>query len=81
MNFNIKDIVKNNTVQFHHYRAGVLYYQVVIPDGMHFKGYIFPVPIYDIGEATFLYQDKAILFMRYIKKAIDEKTFIELQTN
>ncbi len=76
MKFNIKDIVKDNVVNFDHYRAGFLYYRVVVPDGIHFDSYLFPVPISDIGEATFLAQDKAILFMRYIRKAIDEKTFI-----
>ena len=31
----------------------------------------FPVPISDIGNATFLAQDKAILFMRYIRKHLE----------
>lgn len=33
---------------------------------------MFPVPIEDIGDATFLAEDKAILFMRYIRKYIEE---------
>lgn len=31
-------------------------------------GFEFPVPIDDTGGATFLAQDKAMLFMRYIRK-------------
>ena len=31
----------------------------------------FPVPISDIGTATFLAEDKALLFMRYIRKHLD----------
>lgn len=31
-------------------------------------GFEFPVPISDIGDATFLAEDKAMLFMRYIRK-------------
>ncbi len=34
----------------------------------------FPVPTHEIGNATFLAEDKAILFMRYIRKHLD---FIE----
>jgi len=31
-------------------------------------GFEFPVPIDDVGTATFLAEDKALLFMRYIRK-------------
>lgn len=68
----IKEIVKDNQVQFSHYRAGNLYYTVAV-DG---KIYSFPVPIADTGEATFQKQEKAILLMRYIRKALAEKTFV-----
>ena len=33
-------------------------------------GFEFPVPINDCGDGTFLAEDKAILFMRYIRKHI-----------
>jgi hypothetical protein len=33
-------------------------------------GFEFPVPIGDCGDGTFLSEDKAILFMRYIRKHI-----------
>jgi hypothetical protein len=34
-------------------------------------GFEFPVPTEDIGNATFLAEDKAMLFMRYIRKHLD----------
>ncbi|WP_143473493.1 hypothetical protein [Flavilitoribacter nigricans] len=67
----LKEIVKNNQVHFSSYRKGVLYYSVVVED----KTYRFPVPIEDTGDATFLDTDKAMLFMRYIRKALKEQTF------
>lgn len=48
-------------VRFQHYRAGMLWYVTE-------TGFSFPVPIDDTGEATFLAEDKASLFMRYIRK-------------
>lgn len=57
---NVKDMVKDGKqVTFQFYRAGELIYKTEC-------GFVFPVPIQDIGDATFLPQDKAILFMRYI---------------
>ena len=73
----ISELVKDNIVTFQHYRAGFLYYSIAYNDkasGMH--DYIFPVPISDCGEATFNKQEKAIMLMRYIRKAIDEGTFV-----
>lgn len=61
----IKDeVIDNKKVNFAFYRSGNLYYTTD-------SGFLFPVPISDIGEATFLAQDKAILFMRYIRKQIE----------
>ncbi len=58
----IKDMVKNNQrVRFTFYRDRQLFYQTE-------SGFEFPVPIDDIGNATFLAEDKAILFMRYIRR-------------
>lgn len=40
-------------------------------------GFMFPVPIDDTGDGTFLSKDKAMMFMRYIRKQlqlIDEET-------
>ncbi len=72
---NIKDIVKDNTVRFVRYRQGVAYYGVSVPTE---GDYIFPVPLEDIGDATLELEDKAILFMRYIRRAIGEGSFVPL---
>ena len=72
---NIVDIVKDNTVRFVRYRQGVAYYEVKVPSEGYF---VFPVPLADIGDATLELEDKAILFMRYIKRAIGEGSFVPL---
>ncbi|MEM7467518.1 MAG: hypothetical protein AAF387_11640 [Pseudomonadota bacterium] len=70
---NIKDVVKNNTVEFLRYRQGLAYYGVDVPE----RGtYVFPVPLDDVGDATLEREDKAILFMRYINKAMRDGTFV-----
>lgn len=73
MAISLKTIVKDNTVFFSHYRASHLYYTVVVEN----QKYIFPVPIEDIGDATFLNQDKAMILMRYIRKAIENGSFVK----
>ncbi len=57
----ITEMVKDKNVKFVHYVGGNLWYQTQ-------DGFMFPVPISDIGDATFMAEDKAILFMRYIRK-------------
>ena len=51
-------------VKFEFYRDNNLYYKSD-------SGLVFPVPISDIGNATFLSEDKGILFMRYIRKHLE----------
>ncbi len=70
---NIKEIVKDNTVRFVRYRQGFAYYGVHVPEQGE---YTFPVPLADIGDATLEHEDKAILFMRYIRRALDDGTFV-----
>ena len=65
----IKAMLKNEDgehrkVRFTHYRSGNLWYETE-------DGFSFPVPVSDVGEATFMAEDKAILFMRYIRKHIE----------
>ena len=72
---NIVDIVKDNTVRFVRYRQGVAYYGVSVPTEGDF---MFPVPLADIGDATLELEDKAILFMRYIRRAMGEGSFVPL---
>ena len=64
--FTVKELVSGNTVQFLHYRKGHMYYEVV-----EYPEFVFPVPVEDIGDATFNARDKALLFMRYIRKHLD----------
>ena len=72
---NITDIVRNNTVRFVRYRQGIAYYGVDVPAS---GSYQFPVPLDDIGDATLELEDKAIYFMRYIKRAMGEGSFVPL---
>ena len=59
----IKDLVKDKKVRFSFYRQKELWYTTD-------DGFEFPVPIEDCGNATFFAEDKAILFMRYIRKQL-----------
>ena len=61
----VKDMVKDNKqVTFIHYKEGELWYRTD-------DGFEFPVPVADVGAATMLAKDKALLFMRYIRKHVD----------
>ncbi len=61
----LKELVAGDkTVQFMHYRKGELWYKTDC-------GFEFPVPIEDTGDGTFLSTDRAMLFMRYIRKQRD----------
>lgn len=59
----IKDHIRGN-VTFQYYRDSQLFYKTE-------TGLVFPVPIDDTGNATFLSEDKAMLFMRYIRKHLE----------
>jgi hypothetical protein len=66
----LKDLIhRDNTVHFARYFDGNLWYHVITPNGD--KALEFPVPIADIGNATFLAVDRAPLFMRYIRKHLE----------
>ncbi|MEM7081539.1 MAG: hypothetical protein AAF465_02275 [Pseudomonadota bacterium] len=70
---NIKDIVRGNTVRFVRYRQGVAYYGVDIPKR---GAYLFPVPLEDVGGATLELEDKAVMYMRYIRRAMADGSFV-----
>lgn len=57
----LKDMVKDKKVNFLFYREKELWYTTEC-------GFEFPVPIDDAGNGIFLNEDKALLFMRYIRK-------------
>lgn len=67
----LKELVApKNIVSFTRYFSGDLWYRVLdatndLPMDLEFE---FPVPISDIGNATFLAEDRAPLFMRYIRR-------------
>ena len=54
----------HKTVKFSFYRDKELWY--ITEDGFEF-----PVPIQDVGSATFMAEDKAIFLMRYIRKHME----------
>lgn len=61
----VKDYVAGGKiVSFSRYFDGNLWYTTD-------DGFEFPVPIEDIGTATFTATEKAILMMRYIRKHLD----------
>ena len=59
----LKTMVKDKVVRFKYYRNGELFYATDC-------GFVFPVPVSETGHATFLAEDKALLFMRYIRKQL-----------
>jgi hypothetical protein len=61
----VKNMVKDNKqVTFLHFKEGELWYRTE-------DGFDFPVPVADVGNATMLARDKALLFMRYIRRQMD----------
>lgn len=82
--YNIKELVKDNKVRFLYYRKGELWYEVIKLTRKHESQFtteddiydweqifIFPVPIEDTGDGQFNVEDKAIIFMRYIRKYLE----------
>ena len=63
----IKEMVENKNVKFLFYRDKELWYATE-------SGFKFPVPIEDVGWGVFNAEDKAILFMRWIRKHLDAAT-------
>lgn len=62
--YSIKDMVSGGKkVRFMFYRQKELWYVTEC-------GFEFPVPIEDTGDGVFMNEDKAMLFMRYIRKHI-----------
>jgi len=61
---NVKEMVSGGkVVKFLRYQRNELWYETGC-------GFQFPVPIDDTGDAAFLPEDKAMLFMRWIRKHI-----------
>lgn len=61
----LKNLVANGQqVHFQFYRHGELWYTTD-------SGFEFPVPVEDIGDGVFQRDDKALIFMRYIRKHLE----------
>ncbi len=61
-NMTASEIIKTSSVStFEYYRDSQLWYKTD-------NDFLFPVPIDDVGTATFLKSDKTLLMMRYIRK-------------
>lgn len=62
MKYNITEMVRDNQkATFQYYRDSDLWYRTE-------TGFEFPVPIADVGTATFNKEEKALLLMRWIRK-------------
>lgn len=58
----IKSLYKTQEqVHFQYFRDGEFWYKTD-------SGFLFPVPLVDLGKATLNATDKATLFVRYIRK-------------
>ena len=58
----VKEMVQNGQrVRFLRYSKGELWYSTE-------DGFEFPVPVSDTGDGSFMAEDKAMLFMRWIRK-------------
>lgn len=60
----LKTMIKDRMVTFEYFRDNALWYKTS-------TGFMFPVPVDDVGTATFRSSDRAILFMRWIRKQLD----------
>lgn len=61
----LKNLVKGGKrVRFDFYRKGELHYRTE-------DGFQFIVPTSDCGDGVFLAEDRAIIFMRYIRKQLE----------
>ena len=61
---NITELVRNKKARFVHFREGNFIYETE-------DGFQFPVPLADIGSATLLAEDKAVFFMRWIRRHLE----------
>jgi len=72
MSHDLKAIVGgNNKARFSHYRDGNFFYVVTVEGQAH----SFPIPVEDAKGTTLFAEFKAITLMRWIRKALEDKTF------
>jgi len=58
---NIIELVKNKKARFVQYREGNFIYETE-------DGFQFPVPLEEVGSASMLAEDRALFFMRWIRR-------------
>lgn len=74
----LKDLVKDNFVKFDYFKEGIFHY--ILRAGTHeeYTDYSFEVPLDGLGNAALLDEDKAIFFMRWIRKALESGKLKEI---
>lgn len=78
----LTQLVKNNRCYFSYFRQGKAFYTVDYcfdeepTEISHIYTYGFNIPIDDIGQATLGKEEKAILLMRWIRKALENNELI-----
>lgn len=74
---NITDFVsKSNYAYFDSFRANIFYYNIInIHTSERFQ---FQIPLEETGGATFSCAEKSVTLMRWIRKSIENKTFIKI---
>ena len=83
--WHLKQIVKDNVAEFSYLRGENAYYTVTLcsnpddPDaiGTEWVVYMFPVPLADLNGASVFAEMKAITLMRWIRKALNDNTFVK----
>jgi hypothetical protein len=78
MEYSITDFISSmNTAEFDSFRAGVFYYRIksIRPP---YDVYQFQIPIEDTGGATFNASQKSVSIMRWVRRSIENKTFIKI---
>ena len=82
MDITIKDAVRDTLAKFTHACAGVLYYKVTVNVEGKEGEYQFPIDMNDkedVGTTSFVSEYRGITLMRYIRKAIENETFIKVK--
>lgn len=78
MKHTITEIVKGSMARITHVCNGVIYYQVTLKDGTAYQFEIDSAKDDDCKNVFFLYEDKAIILMRWIREAIENDKLIQL---
>lgn len=64
--FNLKDLIKDGkTAKFKQFRLNTLYYETQ-------EGFVFAIPIHELGESTLLAEERCASLMKWIKRALED---------